>query len=195
MLLVLRVGVEASRKLKMVLTVKLPTATGSNLNWSTYMSNIPGAPPQDFDVGALYNGAYLKASDLNGQTFTAVIGAVEPVEIPEPDGSMRKKAAVTLQGWPMKLLLNRTNFEAIAAGYGRRSAGWSGKPIEIFPDTVAFNGRSVACTRVRVPRPAAPGAALPGIPGAAAPAAALPGQASMLPPIATVAVLTDDIPY
>ena len=108
------------------------------------------------------SGTYLKADDLAGKTYTATIAAVERVEIAEENGAVRPKAAVQLQGWPAKLLLNKTNFETIAGAYGRQSAGWLGKPLEVYPDTTLFGGRSVPCVRVRVPRPAAPPAAIPG---------------------------------
>ena len=171
---------------------------------------IPMAPQQNFDIGALYSGTYLKADDLAGQTYAATIAGVERVEIPETDGSIRPKAAVALQGWPTKLLLNKTNFEMIAGAYGRQSAGWIGKPLEVYPDTTLFGGRSVPCIRVRVPRPAAPPAAIPGaapaaaVPAAApaappappAPAAPMPAQPGLLPPSMTAAAdFTDDIPY
>ena len=122
----------------------------------------PFTQAQSFDVGTLYAGIYLKADDLAGKTYTATIAAVERVEIAEENGAVRPKAAVQLQGWPAKLLLNKTNFETIAGAYGRQSAGWLGKPLEVYPDTTLFGGRSVPCVRVRVPRPAAPPAAIPG---------------------------------
>jgi len=162
-------------------------------------------PQADFDIGALYAGHYLKADDLGGKTYAATIVAVERVDIPEQDGSVRPKAAVALHGWPAKLLLNKTNFEAIATAYGRQSAGWLGKPLEVYPDTTLFGGRSVPCVRVRVPRPAAPAAAIPGMTSPAAPAAAIPDTTSLAappapaasqpPPQMTVGELSDDIPY
>jgi hypothetical protein len=160
------------------------------------------APQQDFDIGALYSGAYLKADDLAGQTYSATISGVERVEIPETDGSIRPKAAIALHGWPTKLLLNKTNFEALAAAYGRQSAGWIGKPLEVFPDSTLFGGRTVACIRVRVPRPAAPPTAIPGavaapaVPAspASAPAAASPA-ASAMPPLMTAADFENDVAY
>ena len=85
----------------------------------------------------------------------AIIAGVERVEIAEQNGAVRPKAAVQMQGWPAKLLLNKVNFETIAGAYGRQSAGWLGKPLEVYPDTTLFGGRSVPCIRVRVPRPAA----------------------------------------
>jgi hypothetical protein len=134
-------------------------------------AQIPFTPQQDFDVGSLYAGQYLKADDLGGRTYTAIIVAVERVEIPEQDGAVRPKAAVTLKDWPARLLCNKTNAETIAAAYGRQSAGWLGKPIEVYPDTTVFGGRSVPCVRVRVPRPAAPATAVPGsVPPEAPPA-------------------------
>ena len=65
---------------------------------------IPTAPQANFDVGSLYAGNFLKADDLNGQSYLATIQSVERVEIPETDGSIKPKAAVTLQGWPARLL-------------------------------------------------------------------------------------------
>ena len=170
--------------------------------------SIPMPPQQNFDIGALYAGQFLKADDLAGRTYTATIAAVERTEIAEQDGSVRPKAALTLQGWPAKLLLNKTNFETVAAVYGRQSIGWLGKPLEVFPDTTLFGGRSVPCIRVRVPRPAAPAAAVPGaapVVPPAAPAAAVPDAAPApvppaqpavpLPPLTTTGDFGDDIPY
>lgn len=117
---------------------------------------------QDFDVGTLYAGNYVNAGDLNGQTYTAVILGVEKVEIPETDGRMREKAALTLKGWSSKLLLNKTNFEVIASTYGRQSSGWIGRQIEVYPGTTSFSGRTVACVRVRIQSASAPTDAFPG---------------------------------
>jgi hypothetical protein len=164
--------------------------------------NTPQTPftqQQSFDVGTLYAGTYLKADDLAGKTYTATIVVVERVEIAEENGAVRPKAAVQLQGWPAKLLLNKTNFETIASTYGRQSAGWIGKQIEVYPDTTLFGGRSVPCVRVRVPRPAAALAAIPGAVAApaaptSAPAAALP-DASAMPPLMAAADFTNDVPY
>ena len=155
---------------------------------------------QGFDVGALYAGNYIKADDLNGQTFSAVITGVERVEIPETDGSVRQKAAVTLQGWPAKLLLNKTNFEVIANAYGRQSSGWIGRQLEVYPDTTSFSGRTVACVRVRVPRAIAPANAFPGssalaIPPAVALAITSTPQSAVASPTAPAAALSGELPY
>ena len=161
------------------------------------MTTTPFSQQQNFDVGALYAGTYVKADDLNGKTYNAVIGGVERVEIPETDGSIRPKAAVALQGWPAKLLLNKTNFETIAGAYGRQSAGWIGKQLEVYPDTTSFSGRTVPCVRVRIPPPAAPAVSFAGR-SPVAPALAVPLPAAALPGVpaaTTVADLTSDLPY
>ena len=158
----------------------------------------PFVTQPNFDVGALYAGTYLKADDLAGQTYAATIVAVERVEIAEENGAVRPKAAVQLQGWPAKLLLNKTNFETIASAYGRQSAGWLGKQIEVYPDTTLFGGRSVPCIRVRVPRPAAPASAITGaaLPASTPVAAAVPlAVAAMLPPLMTATDVETDVPY
>ncbi len=164
----------------------------------------PFTQQENFDVGALYAGTYLKADDLAGKTYTATIVAVERVEIPETDGSIKPKAAVQLQGWPAKLMLNKTNFETIAGAYGRQSAGWLGKRLEVYPDQTFFGGKSVACVRVRVPRSGAPVAA---VLGSAPPATLMASTAAsttpalpvepqaMLPPLMTTTDFIDDVPY
>ena len=135
-----------------------------------------------------------------------VLTAIEQMEFPRQGGGVQTKAVLTLQGWPAQLVLNKTNFEVLAAAYGRQAAGWLGKPIEVYPDTTFFSGRLVPCVRVRVPRPAAPMAAVPGMAPAApaasrmavpnaAPAQAPTGQAEQLPPLMTAGEMTDDIPY
>jgi hypothetical protein len=182
--------------------VAAPSIGDTSLSKDWMFMNAPTryTPQQDFDVGSLYAGTYVKADDLSGNTYSATVTAVERVEIPEDDGSTRPKAAVTLQGWPAKLLLNKTNFETIAAAYGRQSAGWLGKTIEVYPDTTLFGGRSVPCVRVRVPRPAAPVSAVPGgtsPPLVALPAAAAPGPtpAPLSPPTSPLGAMVGDIPY
>ena len=164
-------------------------------------SPTPYAPQQDFDVGSLYAGIYLKTDDLGGRTYMAIIAGVERVEIAEQNGAVRPKAAVQMQGWPAKLLLNKVNFETIAGAYGRQSAGWLGKPLEVYPDTTLFGGRSVPCIRVRVPRPAAtagpiPGGALPATSPVAPAAPAVPVTAAVtLPPLMTTTDFENDVPY
>lgn len=167
-------------------------------------SKTPFTQLQNFDVGTLYAGTYLKADDLAGKTYVATIAAVERVEIPEESGAVRPRAAVQLQGWPAKLLLNKTNFESIAKAYGRQSAGWIGKPLEVYPDSVLFGGRMVACIRVRVTRPAVPAAAPPGdgrpdapsATTAAPPASAAPGETSAtVAPLMPASDFVDDLPY
>ena len=56
------------------------------------------------DIGALYQGRFLKGDDLPGKTYQATISGVERVEVQEKDGSVRPKAALILQGWPLRLL-------------------------------------------------------------------------------------------
>ena len=172
----------------------------------------PFAPQANFDIGALYAGQYLKADDLGGKTYAATIAAVERVEIPEQDGSVRPKAAVTLQGWPAKLLLNKTNFETIAAAYGRQirwldrqaDRGVPGHHAVRWPHGAVHPGAgaaagSTASGRSRRAAPAAPMAPTAASHTAAAAAAVAgsdaPAQAPLLPPLMTAADFADDIPY
>lgn len=156
---------------------------------------------QSFDVGALYSGTFLKAADLGGQSYLATIKAVERVEIAAADGSVRTRAALVLDGWVPKLVLNKTNFETIAAAYGRQSGGWIGKQIEVYPDITMFNGKPVEGVRVRVQRPAALAAATPSnvvAPRSSTTALAPQGGPTVAAPSPSSPAngdLVDDLPY
>ena len=50
------------------------------------------------------------------------------------------------------LVLNVTNTRAIEAAYGAETDDWVGKSIELFGSETPFQGKSVPCVRVRLPR-------------------------------------------
>jgi hypothetical protein len=52
------------------------------------------------------------------------------------DGSV--KPVVKLEDEPMKLILNRTNANALATLYGNNTDNWNGKLIELYPTRTQF---------------------------------------------------------
>lgn len=119
------------------------------------------------DINALFPSNYLKAADLQGQARRVTIAACAP----EPLGQGEVKPALSFREVPKKLILNKTNGMLIAASYGTETTAWTGRELELFPDTVMFQGQVVPAIRVRVPIGAAvPFAAAP--PPPAAPMAA-----------------------
>ncbi len=48
------------------------------------------------------------------------------------------------------LVLNKTNANVIVEAYGDDTAGWEGKPVEVFPTQVEFKGKLVDGIRLRI---------------------------------------------
>lgn len=99
--------------------------------------NINGAFPSD----------YLRASDLNGRAFTMNMARVELAKIGDDE-----KPILYFQGADKGLALNKTNAGTISDLYGDETDNWFGRPIEVFPDQTDFQGKRVACIRVRAPQ-------------------------------------------
>ena len=135
----------------------------------------------------LYPSSYLKASDLQGR---AVRVTIESLSIEDLD--TERKPALHFQGKQKALILNKTNGSILASQFSPETDGWVGKPIELYPDKVAFQGQIVDCIRVRVPVP-------PAQPAAPQPATVYGDQHAGQPqpaPAGVPAINTDeDIPW
>jgi len=97
----------------------------------------------------LFPSKYLKAADLNGRPLKAVIESVQKEELKSMDGKPQKKGVVYFRDGQKGLVLNRTNYDALADFLGEETGTWSGKTIELFPDRVSVGGKTVPCIRVR----------------------------------------------
>jgi len=118
------------------------------------------------DINALFPSNYLKAADLQGQARRVTIASCAPEQLWQGE----IKPALSFREVPKKLILNKTNGMLIAASYGTETSAWAGRELELFPDTVMFQGQVVPAIRVRVPI----GAAVPFAAGAVFQAAAPP---------------------
>jgi len=126
---------------------------------------------------------YLKESDLNGRDFTLTVRDVTLETVGSDD-----RLVVYFAECQKSLVLNQTNKNTIKGLYGVETDNWIGQKITLGPDETEFQGRRVACIRVRlrvagaVPAPAAAApAAMPAAAAVAAPetpatGAALPGE-------------------
>ena len=79
-------------------------------------------------INEFFPGRYFKAETLAGKARVLRIGAVERDKL--SDGSV--KPVVKFEDEPMKLVLNRTNANAIATVYGNNTDNWMGKLIELY---------------------------------------------------------------
>lgn len=100
-------------------------------------------------VSDMFPSKYLKADDLQNKAHNVSIDRVCQEEIKGDDG-LESKWIVYFQGREKGLVLNQTNAFSIAQLHGDDVGNWGGKPIELYPATVTFQGRPVACIRVRM---------------------------------------------
>lgn len=99
------------------------------------------------------SGTYLKAADLNGQDWELVITDWERKEMDQTDfdtGEKTKRWKVILgfAGEEKKLVLNKTNADAISAAYGDHLDPWIGKTIVLYESV----WKDKPCLRVRTPK-------------------------------------------
>jgi len=108
------------------------------------------------NINDAFVGSYLKAADLRGQDVKVVIENVTTDEIGgEP------KLVVHFRGKDRGLVLNKTNAYTIAQQHGDETDGWSGREITLFPSQTDFQGKQVACIRVRLAANSATGSFAP----------------------------------
>jgi hypothetical protein len=94
------------------------------------------------------------------------------------------------------LVLNMTNYDTIAMGYGEETDSWRGKRIALFGDKARFGNKIVDCLRIRpvvAPTLDSVAPAQAAIPAQAAAPVAAPAVAQAAAPTAqTVGELIDD---
>jgi hypothetical protein len=93
---------------------------------------------------------YWKAADLppGGKALKIAKLSIEKVGLDQSE-----KHVLFFKGEDKQLILNITNWDAIAALCGADSDQWTGKTIVIFPTQTTFGGKTVDCIRVRQPKP------------------------------------------
>ena len=110
--------------------------------------------------GSVFPSKYLGKEDV-AQPIRAMIGSIYMEQI-QGDHGMENKAVLAFSDAGIKnMIVNSTNWDALAAAYGEDADGWLGKPVEVYTDPgVMFGGRRVGGVRVRIPAgaqaPAAP---------------------------------------
>jgi hypothetical protein len=95
---------------------------------------------------------YLKADDLKGRPVTVEIKDAPQETLTGFDGTKQQKTVLYFTGTSKKLVLNRTNWNAVADVTGEEDSDrWAGHRIELFPSTTEMNGRTLPCIRIRTP--------------------------------------------
>lgn len=106
------------------------------------------------DINAAFPSDNLKAADLGGQELPLVISHLTMEKFGDD-----VRPVVHFQGMQQRLVLNKTNSNTIASMYGPETDHWSGRQITLYPAWTDYQGKQVACIRVK---PAGMVAAPPG---------------------------------
>jgi hypothetical protein len=105
-------------------------------------------------IGDAFPSKYLKASDLpDGQFVTVSIDRVEMQNVAGNDQPEENKPCLYFVGKEKGIVLNKTNAQAVADVYGDDTDAWTGKRVMLYATTTLFQGKTVACIRVKVPKP------------------------------------------
>jgi hypothetical protein len=98
------------------------------------------------NINDAFPSKWLTAGDLRGQDVPVTIRDVRMELVGQPPENC---PVVYFAGKEKALVLNKTNGQTIADQLGPDTDHWLGKPITIFPTSTDFQGRQVACIRVR----------------------------------------------
>jgi hypothetical protein len=107
------------------------------------------------DVNELYQGQYLRASNLGGREHVVVI-LQAPAEMVGQGERATQKIVLHMakpNGKPLKqkLPLNKTNALVLASIFGPQTGNWTGRSILLRPEKALMQGQYVDCIRCYVP--------------------------------------------
>ena len=98
-------------------------------------------------VTEMFGGSFLKADDLQGKRVTVTIAECKQ-ELLRGEHGEEEKWILSFKGKEKKLVLNKTNANAIAQQLGDNSDDWYGQEIKLYATMVDFQGRQVSAIRV-----------------------------------------------
>lgn len=100
-------------------------------------------------ISTAFPSKYLRAADLpeNGQV-DLVIANVQLEDVGDDD----QRPVLYFQGKTKGVVLNKTNSGVISNKYGDETDKWLGQPIALYATETSFQGKMVACIRMRTPK-------------------------------------------
>lgn len=107
------------------------------------------------DYRLLYDSSCLYAFHLQNKKAVVEIAKVEAGKLKDKDGKESRKPFVYFRGKKLPLALNKTNGATIAGLYGKDTAGWVGKRVELYPTTTQAFGKLQDCIRITNTKPSA----------------------------------------
>lgn len=97
----------------------------------------------------LFPSRYFKAADLGGKPLDLAIKSAAIEALKNMQGANEDKLVLGFVGQKKLLVVNRTNFDAIADLHGEDTDGWVGQRIQLYPAKAHVGGKSVDAVRVR----------------------------------------------
>jgi hypothetical protein len=97
----------------------------------------------------LFPSKYLRASDLAGKPAAVVIATTTSEDLKDMSGKTVSKLVVTFKDRKKALVMNRTNYDAVADLHGEETDNWPGKSIELYPTKTSMGGKTMDCIRIR----------------------------------------------
>ena len=95
-------------------------------------------------ISTAFPSKYVSAADLAGQDVPVTIAGVAMEQIDN-----ESLPVIHFTGMSKGMVLNKTNAFAIRDMYGDETDNWINRRITLYPDQTAFQGKIVACVRVR----------------------------------------------
>ncbi|MGA2112710.1 MAG: hypothetical protein ABSG98_11285 [Anaerolineales bacterium] len=99
----------------------------------------------------VFPSKWLKAEDLAGPLTVRIADVrLDPIKNPE-GGEDQEKPVLVLEGNFKPMILNVTNWKALAKGYGEDSDAWIGKRVTLLKTEVDAFGETHVVIRLRIP--------------------------------------------
>jgi len=89
---------------------------------------------------------YLQSSEFKGKPTRLTISTVSQEEIGQ---DRKKKLVIYFKNRDQAMVVNKTNAMTLISAFGPETAGWVGKPVEVYTEPTLFQGKRVDGLRVR----------------------------------------------
>lgn len=99
------------------------------------------------NINDAFPSKYIAAADLSGQDVPVTINRVDFEDVGQ---EKERRPVLYFDGKSKGLVLNKTNSFTIGDIHGPEMDAWPGKPITLFPTQTDFQGKQVACIRIRI---------------------------------------------
>jgi len=104
----------------------------------------------------MFPSDYLSAVEFKGGDVTLTVKDVFADDLRTKDGGKERKWVISFIGTDKKLVLNKTNSEAIAHLHGSKAENWIGERVTFYPTRVSAFGAMTDAIRVRETKPSEP---------------------------------------